>query len=192
MKSRTLTLGGLASVATIALAWSAFAADGDGGGSSGGERIGEWHIPVPPPDARDQTLRFHGAAPGENGEQQTMVLPAPPGGPGGPSGPLGGELTNGELNVQRDGEAVTLRLDHGEIAAADTDSITVAENDGNEVEIAVDDETEVLAGPFVEEITVEDLEQGDVVHVTREAEGAAEEISVLPEGPPQMFHGEEG
>ena len=58
----------------------------------------------------------------------------------------------------------------------------MTENDGNDVEIPVDDETEVMAGPFEDGATsVEDLEEGDEVHVVREEDGAAERIGVLPD-----------
>jgi hypothetical protein len=190
MSSRLLTLTGLASVAAIALAWSAFAADN---GGSQGDRNGNgdsqrWELPAPPPGAPgangDQMFHSQAPVPGAEGEDGEVVpLPPPPhGGPGGPLGHDGGELTWGELHVQREGEAVTLRIDHGEVAAVDSDSIVVSENDGNEVEIPVDDETEVMAGPFeAGETSVEDLEEGDTVHVVREEDGAAEKIGVLPD-----------
>ena len=176
MSSRLLTLTGLAAVAAIALAWSAFAADNEGNrgnGNGNGGNPQQWEIPAPPPGA------------GENGDQ-TFRAPGPPppphGGPGGPLGPDGGELTWGELHVQRDGAAVTLRVDQGEVASVGSDSIVVSENDGNDVEIPVDDATEVMAGPFEEgETGVEDLEKGDTVHVVREEDGAAERIGVLPD-----------
>jgi hypothetical protein len=168
MSSRLMTVTGLATVAAIALAWSALAADGgEGDGNEGAESGHRWEFPAPP---------------GAEGE----VMPAPPHprvhvAPGGPLGSDGGELTWGELHVQRDGEAVTLRIDHGEIAAVDSDSILVAENDGNEVEIPVDEGTEVMTGPFDEgEATVDDLDEGETVHVVREEGGAAEKIGVLP------------
>ena len=187
MSSRLLTLTGLASVAAIALAWSAFAAD-DGNDRGDGNRDGEpqtWEMPAPPPGAGigegDQTFRFR-APEGRDGGAVPLPPPPGPGGPGGPLGPDGGELTWGELHVQRDGEAVTLRVDHGEVAAVGSDSIVVTENDGNDVEIPVDGETEVMAGPFEDgETSVEDLEEGDTVHVVREEDGAAERIGVLPD-----------
>jgi len=188
MSSRLLTVTGLASVAAIALAWSAFAADdnkGDGTGDGNGNAQ-RWEMPAPPGAGEgDHVFRFHGPPPGAEGEDgEAVPMPPPPGGPGGPGGALGpdgGELTWGELHVQRAGEAVTLRVDHGEVTAVDSDSILVAENDGNEVEIPVDDETEVMAGPFEGDQSVEDLEEGDTVHVVREEDGAAERIGVLPD-----------
>jgi hypothetical protein len=182
-----LTLTGLASVAAIALAWSAFAADGEKNQGNDNGESQRWELPAPPPgggEGGDRLFRFHGPPPGvEGADGEAVPGPPPPHrGPGGPLGPNGGELTWGELHVQRDGEAVTLRVDHGEVAAVDSDSILVTENDGNDVEIPVDEETEVMAGPFADgETTVEDLEEGDTVHVVREEGEAAERIGVLPD-----------
>lgn len=188
MSSRLLTLTGLAAVAAIALAWSAFAADHDrnqGNGNANGDSQ-RWELPAPPVagEGGDQTFRLPAPVQGEDGE--AVPLPPPPHGgpvgPGGPLGPDGGELTWGELHVQRDGEAVTLRVDQGEVASADADSIVVTENDGNDVEIPVDDETEIMTAPFEDgETSVEDLGAGDTVHVVREGDGAAEKIGVLPD-----------
>jgi hypothetical protein len=173
MNSRLLTVTGLASVAAIALAWSAFAADGDGSGNGDRDGVGQG----------DRLFRFH-APPGVEGENgEAVPMPPPPGGPGapGPLGPDGGELSWGELHVQRDGEEVTLRVDHGEVTAVDSDAIVVSEANGDEVEIPVDDGTEVMAGPFADERSVSDLEEGETVHVVREEDGAAERIGVLPD-----------
>lgn len=186
MSNRFTTLAGLAAVAAIALTWSALAADGDGERDRAeGER---WSIPLPPPPGGgDGDVAFHmrGApAPGEGDERGGMMLPHPP--PGGPMGAERGELTWGELHVQRDGEAVTLRVDHGEIAAVGSDSIMVSENDGNDVEIPIDDETDVFAGPF-EDAGIGDLAEGDEVHVVREEGQPAEHIGVLPDRIPPML-----
>ena len=132
----------------------------------------------------------NGRGNGDRPERWEIPVPPPP---GGPLGPEGGELTYGELHVQRDGEAVTVRVDAGEVTAVDSDSVTIEENDGNEVEIPVDDETEVRAGPMGE-LSLEDLEEGDRVHVNRDEGEAADAICVLPEGRPPMppFPGEAG
>lgn len=174
MSSRLKIVLGLAAVAVLALGWSAFAAgDRNGGGNHDGQQQGQWEMPAPPPGAEGAQSEFPGPPPGG------------PGGPGGPLGPEGGELTNGELNVQRDGEAVTVLVDRGEVAAVDSDSVTVSENDGNDVEIPVDEETEVMAGPFEQDATeVSDLEEGDQVVVSRDEGGAATKICLLPDGPP--------
>ena len=175
MSSRLKIVAGLAAIAVLALGWSAFAADDkNGGGDRDGRQQGQWEMPAPPPGAEGAPGGFHGPPPGG------------PGGPiGGPLGPEGGEVTNGELNVQRDGEAVTVLVDRGEVAAVDSDSITVSENDGNDVEIPVDEDTEVMAGPFEQDTpAVSDLEEGDQVVVSRDEGGAATKICLLPDGPP--------
>ncbi len=67
-------------------------------------------------------------------------------------------------HVQHEGKAETIRIDAGEvISTASASSITVKENDGNEVTISVDDETKVLAGPG-KETAVDRPEAGQ--HVT--------------------------
>jgi hypothetical protein len=127
MSSRLKLVLGLAAIAVVALGWSAFAADDRSRGGNGDEQGDRWAIPVPPPPKGegDRTFRFQGPAPEEGRNGEMLPLP-PPGGPhggppGGPLGPEDGELTNGELNVQRDGEAVTVQIDRGEIAAVDSD-----------------------------------------------------------------------
>ncbi len=189
MKPRFLTLMGLAAVAAIALAWSAFAAEGENQGQGNGQSADRWEMPVPPPQG-GQTFQFRGRDGEEMPPPPPMHGPGGPGAPGGPAGPLGGELTYGELHVQRDGEDVVVRVDAGEVAAVDSDSILVAENDGSEVEIPVDDETEIHAGPFEGDVSIEDLEEGDKVHVSRVDGEPAESIGVLPDiedlpAPPQ-------
>jgi hypothetical protein len=182
LDSRFLILGGLAAVAALSLGWSAIADDGEGDRADG-ER---WSIPVPPPpDGGDRRFPFgelrgevHAAI--EDGERP-RALPPPP--PGGPLHFDRGEMTWGELHLQRDGEEVVVRIDHGEISSVSDEAITLARNDGTEVEIPVDEETVVWGGPFRGEQSHEDLEEGEEVHVSREAGGAAEIIGVLPEIP---------
>ena len=95
MSSRLMMLTGLAAVAAVALAWSAFAADDEDRDRGGrGERF---EIPVPPPPGGegDQMFRF-GPPPGMHGEEgrRGAIHLAPP--HHGPLGPDGGELTWGE------------------------------------------------------------------------------------------------
>lgn len=113
-----------------------------------------------------------------------------------PFGPEMGNLTYAELHVQKDGKAQTIRLDQGKITAVDDGSITLAENDGNEVTIPVDSETPVMSRPNVtfssadgakaiaraeDETTLGDLEVGQQVTASTVAGGTAESIVVLPE-----------
>jgi hypothetical protein len=59
-------------------------------------------------------------------------------------------LTHATYHVIDNGQAKVVRLDAGKVVSATDSSITVGENDGNQVTIPVDGDTEVLAGPFVD------------------------------------------
>jgi hypothetical protein len=100
-------------------------------------------------------------------------MPPPPG------GPMGKNLTYAEFHVQRNGQAKVLRLDRGEIVSVDASSITLSENDGNDVTIALDENTKVLAGPGGK-TAVSDLKAGQEVLVTGPEDGAAKAIVVPP------------
>jgi len=117
---------------------------------------------------------------GHSGPPKGKRMPPPPGGPMG--GPAGKDLTYAQLHVQRNGEAKVIRLDRGKITAVSDTSITVEENDGNEVTIAVDDSTKVLAGPG-RKTSVSDLKTGQQVVVCGPEGGTAKAI-MLP--PPRM------
>ncbi|MDQ3724528.1 MAG: hypothetical protein M3335_01340 [Actinomycetota bacterium] len=89
-------------------------------------------------------------------------------------------LTYGEMHVRnRDGERETIRIDQGKVQSADESSVTIAENDGNEVTIPVDAETEVLAGP-AREAALDDLKAGQLVNVTGPKGEPAKAVMVLP------------
>ena len=110
----------------------------------------------------------------------------PPGPP-----PLGAPmkgLTYAEFHVQtKSGEAKTIRLDEGKIVAVDSGSITLSENDGSEVTIALDEDTKVVGKPG-EESSVEDLSVGQRVAVCGPEGGAAKTVMIVPkkgEGGPQ-------
>lgn len=100
-------------------------------------------------------------------------MPPPPG------GPMGKDLTYAQFHVQRDGEAEVIRLDRGEVVSADSSSITVSENDGNEVTVPVDDSTKVLAGPN-RDTDVSDLQAGQEVLVSGPEGGTAKAVIVPP------------
>jgi hypothetical protein len=104
-----------------------------------------------------------------------------------PPGPPGGlpmrNLTYGELHVQKQGEAAVIRLDNGKVVSTGADSITLRENDGNEVTIPVDDSTRVLAGPGKRGASVADLKEGTQVLVHREQGGKAKAVIVAPPRP---------
>ena len=99
--------------------------------------------------------------------------------PGGPLGMVGKDLTYGQLHVQREGKAETIRIDAGEVVSTSGSSITVKENDAGEVTISVDDETKVLAGPG-KETAVTDLKEGQHVIVCGPEGDAAKTIAVPP------------
>ena len=96
-------------------------------------------------------------------------------------GPGGKDLTYAQLHVQRNGEAQVIRLDSGKVTAVDDCSITLEENDGNEVTITVDDSTKVLAGPG-RETSVSDLKTGQQVVVCGPEGGTAKTIMLPPKG----------
>lgn len=121
-----------------------------------------------------------------------------------PPGPPGGlpmrNLTYAELHVQKDGEAAVIRLDRGKVVSTGESSITLRENDGNEVTIPVDEATKVLAGPRNRNASVTDLKKGRVVLVHRDEGGAAKAVIVPPprngkgrhQGSPHMQRGRQG
>jgi len=116
----------------------------------------------------------------------------PHGGPPGLGKAMKG-LTYGELHVQtKEGESRVIRIDQGKVAAVSGSSITVTENDGNEVTIAVDDDTRVLGKPG-SKTSLEDLKEGQKVLVSGPDGGTAKSVVVLPkkgERPP--MHGGKG
>jgi hypothetical protein len=101
--------------------------------------------------------------------------------------PHGGNLTYSETHLRRDGEDVTVRTDAGKVTAADADSISIERNDGETVEIPVDGDTRVLAGPRKHDADVEDIATGKKVIVVREGQSeAAELVAILPKHPMRM------
>ena len=126
----------------------------------------------------------------ESGQGEGSAAPSgkrvPPGPPMMLGGPGGKDLTYAQLHVQHNGKAEVIRMDQGEITTVDDSSITLKENDGNEVTIAVDDSTKVLAGPGKSSLS--DLETGEEVTVCGPEGEAAKAIMVPPkkgQAPPQ-------
>lgn len=100
-------------------------------------------------------------------------------------------LTYAELHVRnQEGESETIRVDQGKVKSTSADAITITENDGNEVTIPVDDETQVLGKPG-EKTTVDDLEAGQQVSVSAPEGEAAKAIMVMPKKGDMVgaFHG---
>jgi hypothetical protein len=117
-----------------------------------------------------------------NGNAQHRKPPAgkrmhPPGGPLG--GPMGKDLTYAQLHVQHEGTAQVIRIDRGEVVSTSESSIVVKENDGNEVTIAVDGSTKVLAGPG-RNASVTGLKAGQEVSVCGPEGGTAKAIMAPP------------
>lgn len=119
----------------------------------------------------------------ESGGSPEAGQPAPPSGKRMPppmlGAPGGKDLTYAQLHVQHNGKAEVIRMDQGEITAVGDSSITLKENDGNEVTIAVDDGTKVLAGPG-SKTEVSDLESGQEVTVCGPEGEPAKTIMVPP------------
>ncbi len=89
-------------------------------------------------------------------------------------------LTYAEFHVQnKEGEAQVIRLDEGKITAVDSSSITLEENDGSEVTIALGEDTKVAGKPGAES-SVEDLKVGQRVAVSGPKDGAAKVVMVAP------------
>jgi hypothetical protein len=151
IRARSVATIGVAGALVIGGVAAAQNGGSSGGGSSGGGPAGNLHA------------RAHGMPPG----------PPPMIGPGAKG------LTYGELHVQRNGQAEVIRLDQGKITAVDSSSITLAENDGNEVTVALDESTKVLAGPG-RDSTVDDLSFGQRVLVCGPEGEAAKTVIVAP------------
>jgi hypothetical protein len=88
-------------------------------------------------------------------------------------------LTYAEFHLIDHGQAKVIRLDAGKVVSASDSSITVGENDGNQVTIPVDDNTKVIAGPC-RDVGVGDLKQGQQVNVFHPEGGGAQTIMLSP------------
>lgn len=155
---KTVAVAAIASALTVA--GLAVAQSGDGNGDGDG-----------PSESGKRVMRFHGP---------------PPGGPGGPmmlAGLGGGKLTYSETHLRKDGEDVVVRADKGKVTAASDDSISIERNDGETVEVAVDGDTRVLAGPGKDDAKAGDIAEGKQVVVVRDdGDEAAEAVMVEPSG----------
>jgi hypothetical protein len=109
-----------------------------------------------------------------NGPDQGSKPAGPP-----PMGPPMKGLTYAQFHVQKNGQEQVIRLDQGKIAAVDDSSITLSENDGSSVTIALDEDTKMLAGPGADS-SVDDLSVGQTVTVCSPEGGTAKTIMVPP------------
>lgn len=133
-----------------------------------------------------------GVASAQSGAQATRSAAPPPGAP--PIGaPQGKDLTYAQIHVQENGQEKVLRIDQGKIAEVSASSITLTENDGSTVKIALNEETKVLTGPG-QSASVSDLSVGETVEVCGPEDGPAKSVMVPPKpgqvkglgGPGQM------
>ena len=119
----------------------------------------------------------------QSGTQTAGPFGHPPGPPPGGGvmlgGPEGQNLTYAEFHSQQNGQDQVTRLDRGTIDSVSDSEITITENDGNQVTVPVDQDTQVLAGPGKDE-QVTDLQQGQQVMVNHPEGGAADVIAVPP------------
>jgi hypothetical protein len=155
MKSRIRTVAVAAVVSALTVAGLAVAQNDDGGSKdkSGKAKAGQ-RPPGPPPGGG------------------FMI--------GGP-GDRGGSLTYSETHLRKDGKDVTVRSDRGKVVSTSDDSISIERNDGETVEVAVDGDTKVLAGPRKRDADVTDIADGKQVVVIRDdADDAAEAVLVEP------------
>jgi hypothetical protein len=98
---------------------------------------------------------------------------------GGPPRPPG-DLTYSEDHVQIKGKGVVFRVDRGKVKSVESDSITVSENDGNDVTIPTDSGTKVFAGPRRGRLKLSDLKDGQTVMVHRQEGKAADFVGIPP------------
>jgi hypothetical protein len=118
----------------------------------------------------------------QNDSQGNGTRPAGP--PPGGMGMIPKGLTYAQFHVQKkNGESAVIRLDQGKITAIDDSSVTLEENDGSSVTVAIDEATEVMAGPGKEDATVDDLSVGQQVSACGPEGEAAKSIMVAPPKP---------
>ena len=117
-----------------------------------------------------------GSQSGGSGQSASHRPPGPP-----PMmGPGGKNLTYAELHVlNKEGDSEVVRIDQGKVKSVGDDSITLTENDGSEVTVAVDGDTDILGKPG-KETALADLEAGQQVSVTATEGEAATAIMVMP------------
>jgi hypothetical protein len=101
-----------------------------------------------------------------------------------------GDLTYSEAHVQVKGKGVVFRVDRGKVKSVASDSVTVTENDGNDVTIPTDSGTRVFAGPRRGRLKLSDLKDGQTVMVHRQQGEAADFVGIPPK--PGDFRGFRG
>lgn len=116
---------------------------------------------------------------GGSGEAKPGQSDGPPPGPPTMGIAMPG-LTNGVLHVQnKEGDEETIRIDQGKVKSVGSDSVVLTENDGGEVTVEVDSDTQILGKPGAE-TSLGDLEAGQQVSASGPEGGAAKAIMVMP------------
>ncbi len=124
-----------------------------------------------------------GVASAQSGSQGSRSAGPPPGPP--PfGGPQAKDLTYAQIHLEKNGQQQVLRIDQGKIAAVNSSSITLTENDGSTVKIPLDENTMVLTGPG-HSGSVSELSVGETVTVCGPEGGPAKSVMVAPK-PGQM------
>jgi hypothetical protein len=160
MKSRIKTVMVAALVSALTVAGLAVAQNDDGGKDKSGKAQSGQRPPGPPPGG--------------------FML-------GGP-GDRGGSLTYSETHLRKDGKDVVVRSDRGKVVSTSDDSISIKRNDGETVELAVDGDTKVLAGPRKHDADVADIAVGKQVVVIRDdGDDAADAVLVEPKNRLKMI-----
>jgi hypothetical protein len=89
-------------------------------------------------------------------------------------GPLARHFVDGTLNfTDKDGNLVTVQLDHGTIAAISSGTITITESGGKQVTVSTDASTTVRLGGGAGVGTVADLKAGDEIFVESRLDSGA-------------------
>jgi hypothetical protein len=162
MKSRIRTVAVAVVVSALTVAGLAVAQDDGGGQSKSGTAKSGQRPPGPPPGGG-----FRLGGPGERG----------------------GSLTYSETHLRKDGKDVVVRSDRGKVVSTSDDSISIERNDGETVEVAVDGDTKVMAGPRKRDADVSDIADGKQVVVIRDdADDAAEAVLVEPKNRLKIRH----
>jgi hypothetical protein len=155
VRNRIKTIAVAALASALTVAGLAVAHDDDGGGGEGGK-----------------------------GKRVERAFGPPPGGPGPLLAGGRGALTYSETHLREDGEDVVVRADKGKVTAVDDDSIAIERNDGETLDVPVDDDTHVLAGLRRRDTRIDDIPVGKAVIVVRKGdEAAAELVAVVPKRP---------
>ena len=89
-------------------------------------------------------------------------------------GPAARHFVNGTLNyVDKDGNLVTVQLDHGTIASIGSGSITISEQGGHTVTVSTDANTVVRLGGGAGVGKLSDLKAGDEIFVQSRVDGGS-------------------